>query len=203
MPTQQAEWTTWLLQAINRVQTAYIRHQDSYLTLNLLLDSLLKLTGSDYGFVGEHVTRDEGDAQICFYHKGDLPWRPEKLTRYSAPVSVRRLIERDAVIGLSLDNWMIHPGWKKGESSKEMVSLNHAADHIDHICGLAGNTRHSAIGSDLDGGFGAEQTPRELDTIADIQRLADILAARGYTDADIDAIFHGNWLRFFSQVLPG
>ena len=95
MPTHQAEWTTWLLQAINRVQTAYIRHQDSYLTLNLLLDSLLKLTGSDYGFVGEYVRHDEVDPQICFYHKGDTPWRPEKLTRYSAPVSVRHLIERD------------------------------------------------------------------------------------------------------------
>jgi membrane dipeptidase len=68
---------------------------------------------------------------------------------------------------------------------------------------MAGNARHSAIGSDLDGGFGTEQTPRDLNTIADLQKLAGILAGRGYKDADIDLIFHGNWLRFFGEALPG
>jgi membrane dipeptidase len=57
-----------------------------------------------------------------------------------------------------------------------------------------------AIGSDLDGGFGTEQTPEDLDTIADLQKLKPILQKHGYTIADTEAIFHGNWLRFFADA---
>ncbi len=115
---------------------------------------------------------------------------------------IRLLIERDAVIGTALDGWMLYPGWQRGQTSPDVVGLDDAADHIDHVCQIAGNTRHSALGSDLDGGFGAEQTPRDLDTIADVQKLAGILARRGYDHDAIDAVFHGNWLRFFRRVLP-
>jgi membrane dipeptidase len=114
---------------------------------------------------------------------------------------IRRLIQRGAVIGVALDAWMLYPGWERGKTSPQVVGLEAAADHIDHVCQLAGNTRHSAIGSDLDGGYGTEQTPRDLDTIADLQKLAGILGRRGYTAADVDAIFHGNWLRFFGEAL--
>lgn len=72
-------------------------------------------------------------------------------------------------------------------------------DHIDHMCQLAGNSRHAAIGSDLDGGFGREQSPSDLDTIADLQRLADLLAERGYSDGDVAAVMHGNWLRLLRE----
>ena len=75
-------------------------------------------------------------------------------------------------------------------------------DHIDHICQIAGSCQHVGIGSDLDGGFGTEQSPKELETIADLQKLEPLLAHRGYSDADINAIFHENWLRFFRDALP-
>ena len=80
-------------------------------------------------------------------------------------------------------------------------SLSAVADHIDHVCQLAGNCSHAAIGSDLDGGYGTEQTPRDLNTIADLQKLEGLLADRGYAETDIAAIFHGNWMRFFGRVL--
>ena len=75
-------------------------------------------------------------------------------------------------------------------------------DHIDHICQLASSHRHVAIGSDLDGGFGTEQVPVGIDSIADLQLLAGVLERRGYPASAIDAIFFGNWLRFFSDHLP-
>lgn len=115
---------------------------------------------------------------------------------------IKILIQRDAVIGTAFDAWMLYPGWKRGETSPQVVNIAAAADHIDHICQLAGTTRHCAIGSDLDGGFGTEQTPGDLDTITDIHKLEGILAARGYKPADIDGIFFGNWLRFFTRCLP-
>lgn len=115
---------------------------------------------------------------------------------------LRLLIQRDAVIGTAFDAWMLYPGWQRGVTSPQVVGIEAAADHIDHICQLAGSTRHCAIGTDLDGGFGTEQTPRDLDTITDVHRLEDILAQRGYSAADIDGIFFGNWLRFFGNALP-
>jgi membrane dipeptidase len=115
---------------------------------------------------------------------------------------IKALIARDAVIGAAFDAWMLYPNWVRGQTQPEVVGITAVADHIDHVCQIAGSTKYSAIGSDLDGGFGYEQTPRDLKTIADIQKLADILTKRGYKDADIDAIFHGNWVRFFRRTLP-
>ena len=115
---------------------------------------------------------------------------------------IRELLGRGAVIGTALDAWMLYPGWERGRTPPEVVGLDGAADHIDHVCQLSGNANHAAIGSDLDGGFGNEQTPHDLRTYRDLQKLGDILSARGYSAADIDRILHGNWLRFFRQHLP-
>jgi membrane dipeptidase len=112
------------------------------------------------------------------------------------------LISRGGVIGASLDDWMLHSGWKVGETSRECVTLDRVADHIDRVCQLAGHHECAAIGTDLDGGFGREQAPLGVDSIADVQKLAAILAARGYEQDAIDAIFHGNWLRWLRASLP-
>jgi membrane dipeptidase len=115
---------------------------------------------------------------------------------------IKQLIDRGAVIGAALDAWMLAPGWVRGETSRAVVGIEAVADHIDHICQLAGNARNAAIGSDLDGGFGTEQTPTGLDRISDLQKLDKILASRGYSSDSIDDVFHGNWLRFFRRHLP-
>ena len=113
---------------------------------------------------------------------------------------LRAIFERDGVIGAAFDAWMLHPGWVTGETPHETVTLNTVVDHIDYICQLAGNSRHAAIGTDLDGGYGREQSPSDLDTIADLQNLTDLLEARGYSADDIAAIMHGNWLRFLHEA---
>ena len=113
------------------------------------------------------------------------------------------LVERNAVIGVALDAWMLVPNWVRGISTPKSMncSLSTVVDHIDHICQLFGNTLHVAIGSDLDGAFGREQCPADLESIADMQLLAKLLSQRGYSDADVDNIFHGNWLRFLRNAL--
>jgi membrane dipeptidase len=115
---------------------------------------------------------------------------------------IKAMIQRDSVLGVALDVWMVVPGFVRGQSTPESVGvrMQHLADHIDHVCQIAGNTRHSGIGSDLDGAFGREQSPLDLDTIADLQQLESILTDRGYNDDDIDAIFHGNFLRVLRQA---
>ena len=110
---------------------------------------------------------------------------------------LRAVIGRGGVIGVALDAWMLYPGWVKGETSNAVVSMEAVADQITHICQVAGDAGHVGIGSDLDGGYGTEQCPRDLDTIADLQKIPDILRTRGLGEDDVEAIMHGNWLRFF------
>lgn len=114
---------------------------------------------------------------------------------------IRFVIQRDGVLGMALDAVMLQPGWVRGVSKPE-VTLERVAENIDHVCQLAGNGRHVGIGSDLDGGYGYEQTPADLNTIADLQKLPELLAKRGHPRADVEAVMHGNWVRFFSEVLP-
>jgi len=115
---------------------------------------------------------------------------------------IKALIERDVVIGGALDAWMMVPNWVRQQSTPEGMhcNLDKMVDHLDHICQLAGNTRHVGIGTDLDGAFGKEQAPYDLETIADLQKIPALLSKRGYTPADIDAIMHGNWLRFLRKA---
>ena len=113
------------------------------------------------------------------------------------------LIERGGVIGLVPFNTFLKVGWLRTNGSRrEEVSLASLADHIDHICQLAGNVRHAAIGTDFDGGFGLQSVPQELDTIADLHKLTDFLQPRGYSDSDMEAILGGNWLRHLQENLP-
>jgi membrane dipeptidase len=113
---------------------------------------------------------------------------------------IRALVARDGVIGAAFDSWMLLPNYVAGQTDNSLVGMEQVVDHIDHVCQVAGNARHSAIGSDLDGGFGTEKSPRELNTIADVQMVPDLLKKRGYKEADVEGIMHGNWLRFFQKA---
>jgi membrane dipeptidase len=74
--------------------------------------------------------------------------------------------------------------------------------HIDHICQLVGDARHVAIGSDIDGGFGRDETPEEMDTVMDLAKLAEALRSTGYKEDDIAGIMGRNWQRLLERALP-
>ena len=115
---------------------------------------------------------------------------------------INELIRRDAVIGIALDAWMMVPNWVRGESTpKGMgVTLDQMIDNIDHICQLSGNSFHVGIGTDLDGAFGKEQSPVDLDTIADLQKIPLMLSNKGYTKIDIENIMSQNFIKFLQRV---
>jgi membrane dipeptidase len=123
--------------------------------------------------------------------------------RQLADEQIQALIERDAVIGVAFDAWMLSPGWIRGVTTPGTagVTLETVLDHIDHICQLAGNARHCGIGSDLDGAFGREQCPQDVSTIADLSAVAERLRARGYTPADVQQITSANFVRRLRAAL--
>jgi len=115
---------------------------------------------------------------------------------------IRLLIQRGVVMGGAFDAWMLIPGWIRGTTTPQNsgVVMRHVVDHIDHVCQVAGNADHSGIGSDLDGAFGREQSPGDLDTIADMNTMVELFRERGYSAADIDKIMHGNFVRFLRNA---
>ncbi len=126
---------------------------------------------------------------------------------------LKSVIERGGVIGASMDSWMLtkkvvkdwsgkQPMKRTDYFSREDVTLEDLADHIDYVNQLAGNALHSAIGGDTDGQGGAEGAPKEVDTVADYMELAPVLKRRGYSSADIENIMFRNWQRFFEKHLP-
>lgn len=151
---------------------------------------------------------DDAFWQAMDYYNGPV-WASHNNCRAIVPHNrqfsdemIKVLIEKNAVIGLVLDTWMIVPNWVRKKSTPEGMNCNleKAIDHLDHICQLAGNSNHVGIGSDMDGGFGKEQTPFDMDTIADLQKIPALLEKRGYNEADIQGIMHGNWLQFLRNA---
>ena len=114
---------------------------------------------------------------------------------------IRGVAAHDGVVGAMPLNWALDPTWLR-HRRKEAVPLDRVVDAIDAICQIAGDARHVGLGTDFDGGQGAETAPVELDTIADLPKLADALARRGYDQAAVEAIMGGNWLRLMRSHLP-
>src|SRR6478736_5229200 len=115
---------------------------------------------------------------------------------------IKELIRRSAVIGGVMDAWMLVPNWVRGVSTPQSMNctLEKLLDHMDHICQLAGNTLHVGIGSDLDGAFGKEQSPTDIETIADLQKIPTLLSKRGYNKEDVENITSKNWIRFLRKA---
>lgn len=114
---------------------------------------------------------------------------------------IRRIGERHGVIGIALYNPFLRANHRMGDP-KELVSLDHVTAHIDHMCQIMGDAAHVGLGTDMDGGFGADDIPAPLDTIADLPLLAERLKQYGYEEADISRIMGNNWLSLLRTSLP-
>ena len=115
---------------------------------------------------------------------------------------IKLIAERGGMICVALDAWMLYPGWIRGRTDTSLVSFREVANQIEHIVTLTGNADCAGIGSDLDGGFGTEQTPGDCKSIADLQKLSSHLRDRGYTSQDTRKIMSGNLIGFLSRNLP-
>jgi membrane dipeptidase len=179
-------------------------------------------TGTDEGFNGEGVkllrAMERAEMILDVTHLSDEAFW-EALDVYSGTIlashhncralvphqrqlsdtQIRALVQRDAVIGAAFDMWMLIPNWDPGVSTNRQATMATVAEHIEHVCQIAGDSEHAAIGSDLDGGFGRESSPHDLDTIADVQRLGEALADLGFDDEQIADVMYRNWLRLLRR----
>lgn len=142
---------------------------------------------------------DRYDGPVLASHNNCRTLVPHQ--RQYSDEQINAIVERNGVIGVAFDCWMLEPGWIIDGSTNHNVTIDTVVNHIDYICQLAGNCNHAGIGSDLDGGFGREQSPCDLDTIADLQKITGLLEKRGYCRDDIARIMHGNWLCLLRKTM--
>lgn len=147
-----------------------------------------------------HDALEHYDGSVFASHSNCRSICPGK--RQISDQMIRQIIQRQGVIGVVLHNPMITPNQSPETYRRQDTALDHLVMHIDHICQLAGNARHVAIGSDLDGGFGREHTPMGVDNIADLNLLIPLLRSQGYSESDTMRIMCGNWLDFWNNTLP-
>ena len=167
----------------------------------------------DYNFILDLSHMDEAAALESLDHYGGpimathsncaALMKGADTNRHITDRVLRGLIERGGINGLLPLNSFLKAGWvRKSGSRREEVPLDTLIAHIDHVCQLAGNADHAAIGSDFDGGFGVQSIPPELDSIADLQIIASKLIEHGYSQSDAEKILGGNWLKFLREHLP-
>ena len=125
------------------------------------------------------------------------PWN-----RQFADDQIKAVIERGGILGMAFDAIMMIPGWVHRRSRPEefQLRIERICEHVDHICQLVGDARNICIGTDLDGGYGSEQTPMDLKSIADLQTLPGLLRDRGYSEDDIESISWRNAVEFLRRV---
>jgi len=154
-----------------------------------------------------HLT-DRGFDEVIDEYTGPI-WASHHNVRKLVPTQrqltdsqIKKIIGRGGVIGAMFDCWALDVRFidKISDPWQLDIKMERLVDHWDHICQIAGNTFHVAIGSDLDGIFGTEQSPWDLNSISDLQKYQEVLLRRGYNDDDIDNLFHKNWLNFLYKA---
>ncbi len=143
---------------------------------------------------------DQYDGPIIASHSNPRALSDDS-DRHLSDAMIDALLGRGAVIGTVLYNKFLLRGWNQGDR-KEAATIETVVRAIDYVCQRAGDARHAAIGTDIDGGFGMRSTPEGFDTIADLQKIIPVLAAWGYTETDMESIMGGNWLRTLRSSLP-
>lgn len=141
---------------------------------------------------------DQYDGPVIASHSN-----PRALTnstnRHLSDEMITALIQREGVIGTLIFNKFLLKGWETGDAS-DAATVEAVVQAIDHVCQVAGDARHAAIGTDFDGGFGMRSTPAGFDTVADLQIIAPALEQRGYSTADVELVMNGNWVRVLRSV---
>ncbi len=121
--------------------------------------------------------------------------------RFLSDRVIHGLIERDAIIGVVPFNKFLLAGWQERDG-RQLVTLDRLVAQIDYICQIAGDAKHVGVGSDFDGGFGLQSTPVDIDTVADLEKIAPLLIKKGYTEEDVAAVLGQNWIEHLVTHLP-
>ncbi|QIN81592.1 peptidase M19 [Rubrobacter tropicus] len=136
---------------------------------------------------------DLGFPRVCASHANARALTPTD--RHLDDEAIRAVAERGGVVGLVLYNGFLEPRWRQ-DKTVPVTLEKHLRRHANHVAGLVG-WEHVGIGSDLDGGLGLEESPSEIDTVADLYKVGSVVPAEFR-----EAVLGTNWLGFLRSSLP-
>jgi membrane dipeptidase len=137
------------------------------------------------------------DGPVCASHSNCRAIVPTD--RQLSDEMIRALVRRGGVIGINFyDKFLLAPN----EYKTRRATLEDVVRHVKHICEIAGNADHVAIGTDMDGGFGRDQIPEEIRTAGDLPKIGEALDRARFAPSDVAGVLGGNWMRFFRACLP-
>ncbi len=106
--------------------------------------------------------------------------------------AIAEIARRGGIVGINLFSLFVD-----GRQEPGRAPISAVADHIERVCEITGSRAHVGLGSDMDGGFPASRLPEGINLPADLVRITDELAGRGWSDADTHAFAWANWARMF------
>ncbi len=141
---------------------------------------------SDKAFYSALEEADKRGARVLVTHTAAraLCSHPRNLTDEMA----REIAARNGLIGVAAVPNFLENGLSYGEN----CDVNKYADHIMHLCSVAGANR-VAVGTDY---YGTAYTPTGLENYKDFDKVADALARRGLNGKEIKNIFYENARNF-------
>jgi membrane dipeptidase len=116
--------------------------------------------------------------------------------RHLSDAMIRALGQREGMIGLVLANNFLKEDVKRSDP-EALVTLNDVRRQAEHMAKLVG-WECLGIGSDFDGGFGRQETPREIDRAAHFAKLSQLAPVEAKA-----GLLGENWYRFLRRALPG
>lgn len=113
--------------------------------------------------------------------------------RHLSDEQIKALVNVGGIIGINL--------FTKFLNVAQRAVITDVITHIRHMTDITGRDDFLAIGSDMDGGFSADELPGDLTLPDHLPRLLDALSKAGYSDAMIKGFAEENWKHFLGRHL--
>lgn len=208
-PKQLEEWLEYGVRIVAPAwqQTRYAGSANSNEGLTLLGYELLEVMAGFQVLLDVSALSERGTAEAIERYEGAII-ASHSNPRYFCQSSrclpdeiIRRLAERDGVMGIMVYNRFLRKDWHPADRKRE-VNLGHWVNAVDYVCQLTGSVAHVGLGSDIDGGYPYRALPKEIDTSCDLWLLRRSLLERGFSETEAAAIMGGNMLRKLKECLP-
>lgn len=204
------QFEEWYARGVRIVGTAWQRTRYSGGTgapggLTALGRELLDVMASFGALLDVSHMAEKSFYEACDHYEGPIfashsnPRKFCETDRHLSDDMIRRLAERDGVMGVVLYNAFLNGSYQRGDPRLPLTVI---LDIVDHVCQVTGSAAHVGLGSDFDGGFGVDSIPEGIETVGDLWSLGPALQARGFSAADTAAVLGGNMLRKLRQALP-
>jgi membrane dipeptidase len=105
--------------------------------------------------------------------------------------TAKEVASRDGMLGISF--------YARHLRRSGPATLDDVIRHTIHLAKAAGGPEHVGLGTDLDGGFDAREAP--MKSLAGFRELQTRLR-RHFSQAQVEGVMGGNWIKFLGRSLP-